>query len=352
LKKSILIHLICWSLYVGWLLYKMYTGNSHGVHWMGAIFTYLLFAAVFYAYALFILPSYLVKKEYLLFFIVNISCWMIYLAIDYLIEGIYEVAVYGNEPFIPDFKGFVEPLTWYYVQYALYGVGYFYARQSIQKEQLLRLAEKENHLLEVSFLRAQMNPHFLFNTLGFFYNSVKEDKPAVAEGMLTLSDIMRYALLKTNPMQQALLADEWAYLQKYLQLVTLRYGNTSAIQIQAGGDMGNIYIVPQTLLTPVENAIKHGIINNPAAPLQISLQVAEQQITYRVHNQKRNRPVPDTHCLGIVNMQKQLQRVYGNRFLWTVTDKDDFYTTLIQIPILPYTPASNPLFTNPAISPS
>ncbi|MBK7884294.1 MAG: histidine kinase [Chitinophagaceae bacterium] len=121
----------------------------------------------------------------------------------------YWLPIIGVKPFAEyNFSIFTNIVVRGFIVYSLYALGYFYAQRSIQKQKQLRLAEQQqaeaekakleienkNLRLQEDFLRAQINPHFLYNCLNFFYTQTFKNHPNVAEGILMLSDIRRYSL--------------------------------------------------------------------------------------------------------------------------------------------------------------
>jgi two-component system LytT family sensor kinase len=179
--------------------------------------------------------------------------------------------------------------------YSLFAAGYFYFQSSIQKQKdLLKATEekaakdKEAAELENKALRAQINPHFLFNTLGYFYNEVSDLHPQVGEGIAALSDIMRSAIRKPDKDGLIPLEEEINNIEQLISIYELRYNNNVHISFTQEGDSNGLRILPHILNTLVENAFKHGELHNEEYPLTIGLNIAEGDLFFRINNKKES----------------------------------------------------------------
>lgn len=211
-----------------------------------------------------------------------------------------------------------------------------YVRESVKQRRILE-AQKLQLEAQISqanfnFLKAQINPHFLHNTLNFLYAKSLPYSSELSEGILTLSDIMRYALSQGNQKDgKALLTDEIEHVQNVIKISQLRYTNQLKVNFEVEGDLGGIFIIPFVLITIVENAFKHGDLKNQEYPIIIKLQVKAGRLYFYCRNKKKTGPKVLTTGIGLENIRKRLDLAYGDQYIYNIKDEADFYTTELTI---------------------
>lgn len=223
----------------------------------------------------------------------------------------------------------------YIVTFCL-SLNYYYIRQSALRQSLIIVLQEEKHKLEqdkitnelenallkqqellvqqeklyyeYSFLRLQINPHFLYNTLNFFYAKALAYDKDLAEGVLALSDIMRYALksngLKKDEDKKALLVDEIEHLKNIIKINRLRLKNKMYLNFDIKGEIKDVYILPFVLITIVENLFKHGIVHDAEYPAKIILMVTEEKIDFYTCNKKKGGIKEPSTGIGLENIKK------------------------------------------------
>lgn len=131
-------------------------------------------------------------------------------------------------------------------------------RWAVQKRLRVLALEKDNLQLELEFLRAQINPHFFFNTLNSVYSLVEDKDQTAAALVLSLSNMMRYALYDSAT-PEVDVAQELAFIQEYLDIQQIRHQRRLKIDVEIAPDLGSQRIPPMLLVTFLENAVKHGV---------------------------------------------------------------------------------------------
>ena len=183
-----------------------------------------------------------------------------------------------------------------------------------------------------NFLKAQINPHFLHNTLNFLYAKSLPYSEDLSEGILTLSDIMRYALSQGNQKEgKAALKDEVEHVRNVIKISQLRFSNQLNVNFQVHGDLEEAKIIPFVLITLVENAFMHGDLKNADYPIDIRLDVKGSQLYFYCRNKKRSGPKQLSTGIGLDNIRKRLDLAYGDHYRFTIKDEPDFYTTELNI---------------------
>ena len=216
-------------------------------------------------------------------------------------------------------------------------IGYWFARQAValetqkrKHEQLLRTAERNVMQANLASLKNQINPHFLFNALNFLYAQVYPLSQNAAQGILLLSDTMRYALNDNNN-GKVMLMQEVTHLHNYIALNQLRFNNQLQIDLKTEGNLQFSLILPLLLITFVENCFKHGELGDPANPLVIYLRVVQNRLTFRTHNKKRDGPKEKSTGIGLANTRERLEIVYKDRHALSVENSSDYYTCNLTI---------------------
>ncbi len=199
--------------------------------------------------------------------------------------------------------------------------------QKVLEEQKMQL-EVEKSAANFNFLKAQINPHFLHNTLNFLYAKSLPYSEELSEGILTLSDIMRYALSEGNAKDgKAFLKDEIEHVRNVIKINQLRFSNKLNVQFDVEGVVNGRTIIPFVLITLVENSFKHGDLKNTEYPIEIKVKVAGNRFYFFCRNRKKGGPKELSTGIGLDNIRKRLELAYGKDFEFNVKDEAEFYTT-------------------------
>jgi two-component system LytT family sensor kinase len=189
--------------------------------------------------------------------------------------------------------------------------------------------ELENARLktELAFLRAQINPHFLFNTLNSLYALAIKRSEQTAPAIMQLSGLMRYHLDGNEERPRSLLK-ELEVIENYIDLQRLRLPRNFTVDFRVDGDIGGSQLPPLLLLPLIENAFKHG-----ADHIVILVSVNERKLTLTTENSLSTYPSGQVSGIGLVNLQKRLNFLFdGKGALGYYKSGDCFYATL-EIPL-------------------
>ncbi len=200
------------------------------------------------------------------------------------------------------------------------------------KEQRNIQLQKENLESQLQLLKAQVHPHFLFNTLNNIYSYTQHGSP-VASNMLTrLSDILRYILYEGNqPIVP--LSKELKMLKDYINLEQVRYGNKLDVHFDLPEKTDDLYITPLLLLPLVENCFKHGtshMLDQPWISLQIHIE--ETMMSMKLLNGKLQGLKADPQPgIGLQNVKKRLNLLYPDKYELLITDEEEVFIVNLKI---------------------
>ena len=329
LQKS---HLLSWTAYLTYYLiaYTFVYGQAFNLlSIISVIFINFTFVLAFYGSLLFLFPKFLYHKRYILFIV---GCFILLLTIT-----LFRIAVFkylfpiflNNAEKIHVDAQFMILIFWNTQIFIVYALGYYFAQRVIQQQKELTqkeielaeqrarnaILEKEKSQAELAFLRSQINPHFMFNTLNMIYSKVFETNQEAGEIVVQFSDMMQYVTSTKLQANEVDVSGELDFVKNYIDLHLKRFHYSVYIDYDEEGYMMSHRIVPMVLITLVENAIKHGQIDDPNFPLIIRASLIDDYFSFMVHNLKNLRPNGMEHKntgIGVVNIEKRLAAVYKN----------------------------------------
>lgn len=194
--------------------------------------------------------------------------------------------------------------------------------------------EKEKLRAELELLKGQLQPHFLFNTLNSLYALVLQKSDQAQQVVLRLSELLHY-MLTESAKTRIPMTREVSLIKDYIALEQMRFGSRLELTINIEGDFNNKNIAPLILLPFVENAFKHGtaeILEQPWVSLDISVQ--GQQLKFKLINSKSTIPNNNAACstgIGLQNVRKRLDLLYGKKHLLKTQDEPDSYLVNLQM---------------------
>lgn len=213
----------------------------------------------------------------------------------------------------------------------LVALGLFSIKKSIRMEQRTRQLENEVNEAKLTILKYQVNPHFLYNTLSYMYAQARPVSDNLAKSILILSDMMRYSLNKTEENGLILIDKEIHYIENFIEIHRLRFGNDFYVNFEIEGIISGKKIVPLLLITFIENAIKHGKINEEKYPIFIKISIDRAFLRLFVKNYKQHGKKDETSGIGLENTKKRLNLLYPNRHDLEIINNSDTFTVILKI---------------------
>jgi LytS/YehU family sensor histidine kinase len=203
------------------------------------------------------------------------------------------------------------------------------------QEKVRKELENQKLRAELSYLKMQVNPHFLFNALNNIYSlAISEKGKKTGDSIMKLSELLRYVLYeKEDEHNKVSLEKEIKHINSYIDLVKLRYENGIYINFSIEGDTSNKRIAPLLLFPLIENASKHGVLNDPNKPTNIDLDVSDSSIRFTIKNHKNAYLKDEVGGIGIQNVQKRLDLLYPNQYTLKVDETSDQFIVDLHLPL-------------------
>lgn len=294
----------------------------------------IIFIAYCYAVAYWLLPSYLMKKKYWMF-----GAWLLLLTV--LAEG-GTLYLWGFNFRLP--KGEMVFLIWMkainFVNGGPHVICSLFLTIKVLKTWYVKEEERviltrENAYAELQQLKAQVHPHFLFNTLNNIYSFALDKSPKAPGLVLKLSAVIKYMI---NDCEASLVSveKEIKMIEDYIGLEKVRYGNRLHLQVQIRVDHKNKGIAPFLLIPFVENSFKHGaseILEHPWITLAIV--VNNEDLYFELCNSKPSlTPVQnEKKGIGLSNVEKRLQLLYPKSHELIITNQETQFTVIMRVPL-------------------
>jgi len=345
-KSVVVQHVIAWVIYIVYSYLTNLIANPDE-HFLDIVFANLLSIWTFYA-GYFSLQIAFFRKQPLKAILVWLAGLVVLFGLRYIYAFVL-LDLIGLKPYTTDkVRIVIRDSIILYMRFFLYSIGFYYARKAVLKERQLRIAEEEKYHLqeeklrlekvnlqgEYAFLRSQINPHFLQNTLNFFYSKSMNVSKQLSDGILLLAEIMRYALATDETGDgKVLLSKEIEHLKNIIKINQLRFSGSLYINFSIEGKMDGIKIIPFVLISLAENTFKHGELMDEESPVTIELKIDNDRecLVFYTCNKKTTGPKELSSGIGLVNIRKRLEWMYGNNFTFSTTEEQDIYKTRLEL---------------------
>ncbi|HAS46266.1 MAG TPA: hypothetical protein DCS93_37645 [Microscillaceae bacterium] len=285
-----------------------------------------LFAKVIAVYInLYILMPYLLKKKknllYGLSFLLNLAiCGVIQTEV---VRQMMRSGIYDQSEYVLYSAHKTSSIVFTIFTVVAYATIIKVLKEAYQNQQVNQQINQERLENELKFLKSQINPHFLFNALNNLYSLILMQSNKAKDVVLKLSDLLSYMLYETNQ-QLVSLAKDVEYLQGFIELEKLRFGDELTVETHFEGDLTHTYLPPMLLITLVENAFKHSIGDEDTlVHIRISLNCTHQQLVFEVENSLPPAPAHQAEDnladgskkrgIGLRNVQRRLELLYPHK---------------------------------------
>ncbi|GAB3820758.1 sensor histidine kinase [Pontibacter rugosus] len=339
-QNRLLLHLSFWTVYVVFfgLLYGSYIDDYYNAFMVELVELPFKIALVYFN-MYYLMPRYLLQKRYLEFFVYlllltgAIGALMQFVLLPFLIHPIFCPTTCTEDN-----------LTLYRFVKNIVNVNYVVAITAViallknwySHQQAAQNLTQDKLEAELKFLKGQIHPHFLFNTLNSLYSLTLKKSDNAPEVVLKLAGLMDYMLHDANAAMVPL-EKELDYIKNYIALEKVRYGDRVDVHLAATGSIAGKQVAPMLLLPFVENAFKHGVSTETEnAWIRIDVKVTEEELVLLVENCKCGDKASSSNRdmasgIGLKNLQRRLELLYEDRYELEIEDEADSYAARLEV---------------------
>lgn len=323
LKNTILINLgafvlvLVLELLSGWMLIDRYDTWLSFFSW-GLSYAIIIMAVIWINHFV-LIPYVLDKKRYFLY---GILLMVSILFVSYL-------RAYEKDGWLGISKFF------FFLLYTTgAGMAIFLLRRNVQMQKQKEEKEKLQKEMELNYLKEQVNPHFLFNSLNSIYALSRQQSTETPEVVMQLSELMRYQL-ESAKKDFVSLKEELEFIENYLLLEEKRLSKRCAIEFLIEGESSNYKIAPMLLIPFVENAVKHGAqATNAQSTIDVNVTIKNSKLRVQVVNSKHSTVTQSTRMgTGLENVKRRLNLLYPNAHVLDINDMEATYHVNLSIDI-------------------
>ena len=284
----------------------------------------------FYINYYFLLPKLYFAQKHKLYYAAVIISFLFVDMVPRLILGVHNNPhhIPFPEPF-PRHKHFVNLFELSYHLFLFISIVFISLTVYINTEWKKAIQQKTN--AELSYLKAQLNPHFLFNTLNGIYSLALQKSDDTAPALVKLSSLMRYVITEAQQ-EFVTLTRELEYIVNYIELQKIRIGNTATIQFEVANDNSGKLIAPLMLIPFIENAFKYGVNPEESSEIKIAIEIRDAILNLYVKNKKIKSAAESTQT-GIENTTKRLQHSYPRRHQLIINNSAHEYEVTLKLQI-------------------
>lgn len=286
------------------------------------LFSSILLIAFFYINYLYLFPNLYLQKRKLGYLLSIIASFFIIFCISIFFIGIINPPPPGP-PHFPFPFALNTSLRFVIILFFSCGISIFFRWKRLEEEKMKA---------EVSYLRAQINPHFLFNTLNSIYSLAVKKSDYTSEAIVKLSNMMRYVISETNH-DYVSLEEELNYINSYIDLQKLRLTSKITIDTNISSHSYGLRIAPLLLIPFIENAFKHGVNTEEHGYIKINIDVNMRELHLYSENKKVQiqKHISEGSGLGIENSKQRLQLLYPQNHLLAISDSEEKFCVDLKI---------------------
>jgi sensor histidine kinase YesM len=328
-----MLHVSFWLAYVAYTVYELqsYLGWATGISYVSFRLAFLLTAC--YLHYFLVLPLWLTQKKTSMYFL-----WLLVLLIGIVslrifAENLVMPQLMKNETYYLTIKlSRVISTCWDTLVFLMFTGMIRFTIDRFDLESRQQQLENEKLVAELNYLKAQINPHFLFNTLHNLNYLVYAGSVKATEVIIKLSNIMRYMIYEAHQTHVPLI-HEINYINDYIHLESLRLSQSVSLTFEREGSMENVRIAPLTLITLLENAFKHGVRDTEKdCWIKMMLKIEGSTIYYHVSNRiLTTDPTRQASGFGLKNLQRRLNLGYPNRHRLNIDNQNGIYTVQLEL---------------------
>lgn len=335
-NRILLVHLLFWGLYFSFFFYQISFGKgnrdseSYGRAFVDAFFQVLTLSGISYLNYFVLIPRFTKHRSGFQYFVEL----LIPLALTIVIQLAIKVEIYSTvfteeEMFFYRTKFIISHSITVVFVVAFVAMLRF-ASEWFDLQAKRQEIENEKLTTELRFLKEQINPHFLFNTLNNLYYLAHSQSPKTPDVIAKLSQMMRYMIYDSNQ-EKVPVEKELAYIRNYIELEKVRLEDDFVVNFDIVGGYQSLRIAPFILITFLENAFKHGVTSGNDGRIDIQLRFVGNRCFYEVINKIAKPNTPNESGIGLLNVQRRLKLIYPQKHFLSVKEENDTFTASLNL---------------------
>ena len=289
----------------------------------------LIYIGFFYLNSLWLIPHFIYKRKYKQWTAIIIVCFLAILFITWLTLFL----LMEQEQSTFNVRGHILFNFFFFLFFLTGSTAYRMIKDRARADRIAREKENENLKTELSLLRSQASPHFMFNVLNNMVALARKKSDLLEPSLLKFSSLMRYMLYEADE-DKVSLEKEIDYLQSYIDLQQQRFGKNVQVNVDFQKIDDNHEIEPMLLIPFVENAFKHGTGMIEDAQITIQLKVEKEKLWFSVQNRydSSSKEIRDkTSGIGLTNVKRRLNLLYGDKQHLLIAKKDNWFNVSLQL---------------------
>jgi two-component system LytT family sensor kinase len=315
------LHILIWTVFIFYeaIIIGIFVGKFQPIS--NYIIFYSFNVATFYFHAHVVLSSALKKLNgrwwrLPLFIMLELAAYLILIVIlDYIVINYTSY----NGPFKIEFTAsFFAAPTYRAIYFMSFATSYYFLLNFLEERKKIENLEKQrlNNIIQIAksenaFLKAQIQPHLLFNTLDFIYQNARESSPVAAEAIHSLSEMMRYSVDSNKDREFISLSEEINQVENLINLHQLRKDHGVQLRFWYDDEIREVKIIPMVLITLVENMFKHGELLKESDPAEVCIKVDQDNLIIETSNLIKSLKDNSGLGTGMENIKKRLDYTYG-----------------------------------------
>ena len=291
------------------------------------IFNDIIYISFFYLNANLFIPKFIYRRKYKEYALAIALSFILLLFVTWLLI----FGIMGQRGF--NLSGHILFNFFFFLFFLAGSTAYKLIKDRTRADRIAREKQTENLKTELSLLRSQASPHFMFNVLNNMVALARKKSELLEPSLLKFSSLMRYMLYEADE-EKVLLEKEIEYLHSYIDLQQQRFGKNVQVNVNLEAVDGNYEIEPMLLIPFVENAFKHGTGMIEDAMISVQLKAEKGLINFAVQNKfdPASIEIKDkTSGIGLTNVKRRLNLLYGNKQKLLITQKDNWFTVSLQL---------------------
>lgn len=304
--------------------------------YQGLLITFYICSVAIYFLNFFVIaPKLLSKKRLIPFIIAVFGMILLFAGLRYLTQEVILFEITGEHNYHHSSRKliyYVFDNSYYAIKPILYStIVFLVLRHNENKDKLFQL-KLEHSKGELSFLKSQISPHFLFNTLNTFYSELIDKQPNTAKDIHRLSELLRYVTYESDkdfmPLRQ-----ELKFIEDYMYFYKIRYEDQLFVNFTVNGEVGDKLVSSLILIHFVENLFKHGIVNDATNPAEISIIIEANSLSLQTKNKVILSDKYMDSGVGAENVKRRLKAMFDDNYEVTYTNENGQFESYLKLPL-------------------